>query len=143
MFELDRAKYRISNTKFEDSFKVPYPFQKNAIASLDAVKQRNPNGFSTMLVLPTGAGKTFTAVHWIINRYINENVKVLGITATPVRDVDGRDMAEETAKKLGYTDEEVKQRKHLASNMTFDRSALFDGIEVIATTLKNAANVIE
>ena len=28
-------------------------------------------------------------------------------------------------------------------NMTFDRSALFDGIEVIATTLKNAANVIE
>lgn len=79
MFELDRAKYRISNTKFEDSFKVPYPFQKNAIASLDAVKQRNPNGFSTMLVLPTGAGKTFTAVHWIINRYINENVKVLWI----------------------------------------------------------------
>ena len=27
----------------------------------------------------------------------NEDVKVLGITATPVRDVDGRDMADETA----------------------------------------------
>ena len=52
----------------------------------------------------------------------NENVKVLGITATPVRDVDGRDMAEETAKKLGYTDEEVKQRKHLASNMTLENA---------------------
>ena len=52
----------------------------------------------------------------------NEDVKVLGITATHVRDADGRDMAEETAKKLGYTDEEVKQRKHLASNMTLENA---------------------
>mgnify|MGYP004526146667 CR=1 FL=1 len=52
----------------------------------------------------------------------NEEVKVLGITATPVRDIDGRDMAEETAKKLGYTDEEVKQRNHLASNMTLENA---------------------
>ena len=52
----------------------------------------------------------------------NEDVKVLGITATPVRDADGRDMAEETAKKLGYTDEEIKQRKHLASNMTLENA---------------------
>ena len=51
-----------------------------------------------------------------------ENVKVLGITATPTRDVDGRDMANETAKKLGYTDEEIKQRKHLASNMTLENA---------------------
>ena len=51
-----------------------------------------------------------------------ENVKVLGITATPVRDVDGRDMAEENARKLGYTDEEMKQRKHLASNMTLENA---------------------
>ena len=33
-----------------------------------------------------------------------DSVKVLGITATPTRDADGRDMANETAKKLGYTD---------------------------------------
>ena len=51
-----------------------------------------------------------------------ENVKVLGITATPVRDVDGRDMAEENARKLGYTDEEIQQRKHLASNMTLENA---------------------
>ena len=51
-----------------------------------------------------------------------DNTKVLGITATPTRDVDGRDMANETAKKLGYTDEEIKQRKHLASNMTLENA---------------------
>ena len=31
-------------------------------------------------------------------------------------------MANETAKKLGYTDEEIKQRKHLASNMTLENA---------------------
>ena len=51
-----------------------------------------------------------------------EDVKILGITATPTRDVDGRDMANETAKKLGYTDEEIDQRKHLASNMTLENA---------------------
>ncbi len=51
-----------------------------------------------------------------------DDVRVLGITATPTRDVDGRDMANETAKKLGYTDEEIKQRKHLASNMTLENA---------------------
>ena len=51
-----------------------------------------------------------------------DDVKVLGITATPTRDVDGRDMANGTAKKLGYTDEEIGQRKHLASNMTLENA---------------------
>ena len=51
-----------------------------------------------------------------------DDVKVLGITATPIRDIDGRDMANETAKKLGYTDEEINQRKHLASNMTLENA---------------------
>ena len=52
----------------------------------------------------------------------NENVRVLGITATPVRDVDGRDMAEENARKLGYTDDEIRSRKHIASNMTLENA---------------------
>ena len=51
-----------------------------------------------------------------------EDVKVLGITATPTRDVDGRDMANETAKKLGYTDDEISKKKHLASNMTLENA---------------------
>ena len=49
-----------------------------------------------------------------------DNVKVLGITATPTRDMDGRDMAEETAKKFGYTDKEIKDGKHRASNLTLE-----------------------
>ena len=52
----------------------------------------------------------------------NENVKILGLTATPQRDVDGRDMAEETAKKLGYTDEEIKKREYLAYNLSLENA---------------------
>ncbi len=49
-----------------------------------------------------------------------DNVKVLGITATPTRDADGRNMAEDTAKKLGYTEKEIKDGKHRASNLTLE-----------------------
>jgi len=69
----------------------------------------------------TGAEEWEKAVDKLLENQ-TEEVKVLGMTATPVRDVDGRDMAEETAKKLGYTDEEIKQRKHLASNMTLENA---------------------
>lgn len=46
-----------------------------------------------------------------------ENVRVLGITATPTRDMDDRNMANETALKLGYTQEEVQKREHIAMDM--------------------------
>lgn len=52
----------------------------------------------------------------------NDQVKVLGMTATPVRDVDGRDMANETALKLGYSENEIKQREHLASNINLEEA---------------------
>ena len=46
-----------------------------------------------------------------------ESTKALGITATPKRDVDDRNMADEMALKLGYTKEEVQKRKHIAMDM--------------------------
>ena len=46
-----------------------------------------------------------------------ETTKVLGITATPTRDADSRNMADEIAKKLGYTDEEIQENKHIAKQI--------------------------
>ena len=45
------------------------------------------------------------------------HAKVLGMTATPERDMDGKDMSEIFAKKYGYTDDEILEEKHLAFNM--------------------------
>lgn len=76
MLELDKANFKIANTIQEES-KCPHFFQLEAMKALDKIKEKNPSGFSTMLVLPTGAGKTYTAVHWILNRYVNQGAKVL------------------------------------------------------------------
>ena len=46
-----------------------------------------------------------------------EETRVLGITATPVRDVDDRNMSDELAKKLGYTEEEIEKREHIAKEL--------------------------
>ena len=46
------------------------------------------------------------------------NAKVLGITATPRRDVDGMNMANEMAERLGYTNQEAVSGKHIAMNMS-------------------------
>ena len=61
------------------------------------------------------------------NNYINEllnnqtdKTKVLGITATPERDVDFRNMSEVWARKYGYTDEEILNKNHLAMDMNLE-----------------------
>lgn len=47
----------------------------------------------------------------------NQPAKVLGITATPERDVDGMDMTEEFAKKYGYSDDDILLGKHISYYM--------------------------
>lgn len=58
-----------------------------------------------------------------------DEVKVLAISATPERDVDGRNMMDEWAKKLGYSQSEIDNEEHLGVNMTLTQ-AVNDGIVV-------------
>ena len=64
----------------------------------------------------TGAEKWEKSLDKLIENQ-SEETKVLGITATPTRDVDDRNMSDEIAKKLGYTDEEIKVEKHIATKI--------------------------
>ena len=77
-FILDKTHCRLPNVRQESS-RSPYPFQKDAFRALDRLKEKHPEGFASMLVLPTGAGKTYTAVHWILKNYIDQGVRVLWI----------------------------------------------------------------
>lgn len=77
-FELDRNHPTIINTKHE-AFRVPHSFQEEAFIRMSDMKRKHPEGFSSMLVLPTGAGKTYTAAHWIIPNYIDKGIKVLWV----------------------------------------------------------------
>ena len=49
--------------------------------------------------------------------YQDEYTKVLGVTATPERDRDDKDMSEYWAKYFGYSDEEILKGMHQAVNM--------------------------
>ena len=64
----------------------------------------------------------------------NQPAKVLGITATPERDVDGMDMTEEFAKKYGYSDEDILLGKHISYYM--------DLIEAIEKGIVNDLEVL-
>ncbi|MFQ8784681.1 MAG: DEAD/DEAH box helicase [Clostridia bacterium] len=64
----------------------------------------------------TGAEKWEEALNKLLENQL-ETTKVLGITATPRRDADDRNMADEIAEKLGYTYEERQENKHIAAKI--------------------------
>ena len=47
-----------------------------------------------------------------------ETTRVLGITATPRRDSDGKNMSNEMAERLGYTNQEAVKGKHVAMDLS-------------------------
>ena len=51
-----------------------------------------------------------------------DETKVLGITATPIRDMDGKNMAEEWARYFGYSEKEILRHQHLATNMDLEEA---------------------
>lgn len=55
----------------------PYEHQLVAMAHLDLL-DKEPS-FSTMVVLPTGGGKTYTAVNWLLRHAVNKGRKVLWV----------------------------------------------------------------
>lgn len=75
----DKTHYHVCvQRKTSSSHKDLYDYQEEAINKLDEINQKK-TGFSGLLVLPTGAGKTFTAVWWILRAYIDKGYKVLWI----------------------------------------------------------------
>lgn len=52
-----------------------YEHQEEAIRKLDALDKRG--SFRTLLVLPTGGGKTLTAAYWLLRNAVDQNKKIL------------------------------------------------------------------
>ena len=57
------------------NLRQPYQHQKDAQKNLDIVNKND--SFSTLVVLPTGGGKTYTATVWLLRNAIDKNKKVL------------------------------------------------------------------
>ncbi|WP_170955324.1 DEAD/DEAH box helicase family protein [Ornithinimicrobium cerasi] len=60
--------------------RTPYPHQEQAWANLDALTEEEQGRRAGLLVLPTGAGKTYTMVHWLLRRLARDpDVRVLWV----------------------------------------------------------------
>ncbi len=75
----------------------------------------------------SGAPEWSKFVNELMANQDKEKVKVLGLTATPERDRDDKDMAVYWARYFGYSDDEIELNKHLAINETLE-SAIKAGL---------------
>ena len=76
--EAENPNRPIFNVATETCPKTPYSFQEEAYKALNKFYAGSENK-SGLLILPTGAGKTFTAVSWILRHVVNNKQKVIWI----------------------------------------------------------------
>lgn len=85
--------------------RTPYEHQKHAMENLDLM---NKNGsYSTLIVLPTGGGKTYTASTWLLKNALDQKKKVLWIAHRQML----LDQAAESFQKYAYKE----QMPHISS----------------------------
>ena len=78
--------------------RIPYEHQKKAMEALDKMNQKD--AYSTLVVLPTGGGKTYTASTWLLKNAIDKKKKILWIAHRQML----LDQAAESFKKFAYTE---------------------------------------
>lgn len=78
--------------------RAPYEHQKIAMAGLDKINQAS--SYSTLVVLPTGGGKTYTASTWLLKNAIDQKKKILWIAHRQML----LDQAAESFQKFAYTE---------------------------------------
>ena len=78
--------------------RTPYEHQKEAMRCLDKINQEP--SYSTLVVLPTGGGKTFTASMWLLKNAIDKKKKILWLAHRQML----LDQAAESFQKFAYTE---------------------------------------
>ena len=76
--EIELKSHGIITVEKKKSPKQPFYFQTNAQNNLTILNNTLSN-FSTLIVLPTGGGKTYTATSWLLTNAIDKGKKVLWI----------------------------------------------------------------
>lgn len=77
------AEWPLKDCRREKSTKLPAPHQKEALSKLNGWYERLAGKEDGgILVLPTGGGKTFTAVHFLCNGPLSDGYKVLWLAHT-------------------------------------------------------------
>lgn len=78
--------------------RTPYEHQKRAMECLDHINAES--AYSTLVVLPTGGGKTYTASTWLLRNALDKKKKILWIAHRQML----LDQAAESFQKFAYTE---------------------------------------
>ena len=78
--------------------RMPYEHQKCAMEHLDIINKNTK--YSTMIVLPTGGGKTYTASMWLLRNALDKKKKVLWIAHRQIL----LDQAAQSFQKFAYSE---------------------------------------
>ena len=78
--------------------RTPYDHQKKAMENLDIINENS--SYSTLIVLPTGGGKTYTASMWLLRHALNQHKKILWIAHRQML----LDQAAESFQKYAYAE---------------------------------------
>ena len=76
--------------------RTPYDHQKDAMKCMDIIDHEDT--FSTLVVLPTGGGKTYTASTWLLRHALNRHKKILWLAHRQML----LDQAAESFQKFAY-----------------------------------------
>lgn len=90
--------FGIIETKKGANTRMPYEHQKKAMEALDKMNQEA--SYSTLVVLPTGGGKTYTASMWLLKNAMDKKKKILWIAHRQML----LDQAAESFQKFAYTE---------------------------------------
>lgn len=80
-----------------------YEHQEEAMREISAINKKNT--FRTLLVLPTGGGKTLTAAYWLLKNAVDKDKKVLWIAHRHLL----LEQAAEAFKRNAYTDDMINR----------------------------------
>lgn len=80
------------------NIRSPYEHQKKAMEALDKINKEE--SYSTLVVLPTGGGKTYTASMWLLKNAIDKKKKIFWIAHRQML----LDQAAESFQKFAYTE---------------------------------------
>ena len=88
----------VVSAKQGSSKRTPYDHQKRAMENLDIIDETS--SYSTLVVLPTGGGKTYTASLWLLRHALNQHKKILWIAHRQML----LDQAAESFQKYAYAE---------------------------------------
>lgn len=88
----------VVSAKKGSNLRIPYDHQKKAMENLNIIDEIP--SYSTLVVLPTGGGKTYTASLWLLRHALNKHKKILWIAHRQML----LDQAAESFQKYAYAE---------------------------------------